>query len=150
MDAGDPFALRPAGAGTYHIHATCVAIDGKALLIAGPSGSGKSSLAIEMLALGAELVADDITELSHTTGIIARAPATLPRAIEARGLGLLPLSLLPQARVVAALDMSRCAAARLPPMQTIPLLGQTLPLLHRPASGPLAAALMLYVKGAEL
>ena len=44
---------------TLAVHATCVAVNGKGVLIVGASGSGKSTLALQMLAMGAELVADD-------------------------------------------------------------------------------------------
>jgi len=41
------------------LHATAVAFDQKAVVITGPSGAGKSSLALQMMAFGADLVADD-------------------------------------------------------------------------------------------
>ena len=47
------------------LHATCVAVDGRGLLILGPSGSGKSALALQLIALGAQLVADDRTRVSR-------------------------------------------------------------------------------------
>lgn len=129
------------------MHATTVALNGRALVLAGPSGSGKSSLALEMMALGAGLVADDITELS-TEGddLIAQAPATLPEAIEARGLGLLKADLVGPAPVLAALDLTRRSAERMPHAQNILLLGHAIPLLHRPASGPVPAMLLQYLK----
>ena len=133
--------------GGAHLHATCVEVAGRALLLVGPSGSGKSSLALEMMALGAGLVADDITELSVTdAGLIARAPATLPAAIEARGLGLLPAELKGPTPVAAALDLTRRSAERLPPAKEISFLGRVIPLLHRPASGPVPAMLLQYLK----
>ena len=46
------------------IHATCVDIKGSGVLIVGDSGSGKSGLAIGLIALGASLVADDQCEIS--------------------------------------------------------------------------------------
>lgn len=51
------------GADRTILHASCVALDGRGLLILGPSGSGKSALALELMALGADLVADDRTEI---------------------------------------------------------------------------------------
>ena len=38
------------------IHATTVAIDGRGVMIRGGSGQGKSALALQMIAMGAELV----------------------------------------------------------------------------------------------
>ncbi len=46
-------------AATTQLHASAVAVDGRGCLITGASASGKSTLALEMIALGAELVADD-------------------------------------------------------------------------------------------
>ena len=57
------------------LHASCVAVKGRALLITGPSGTGKSALALQMMALGADLVADDQTLLQPRAGkLIATAP----------------------------------------------------------------------------
>jgi len=46
-------------------HATTVAVAGRGLMIEGPSGSGKSALALELMAFGAELVADDRTRVAR-------------------------------------------------------------------------------------
>ncbi|MFQ5437976.1 MAG: HPr kinase/phosphorylase, partial [Paracoccaceae bacterium] len=45
------------------VHAGAVAFDRRAVLILGPSGSGKSSLALELMSRGASLVSDDRTIL---------------------------------------------------------------------------------------
>ena len=145
----ESFALHPVSEGA-HLHASCVEWQGRALLIAGPSGSGKSSLALELMALGAGRVADDKTELWAADGLWARAPATLPQAVEARGLGLLPAQLTPEARVAAALDLRCRSAARMPQPLEITLLGHVIPLLHSPASGPVAAMILQYLKQATV
>ena len=49
------------------IHASCVAIDGRALLIEGASGDGKSDLALRLIDRGATLVSDDYTCLLYTS-----------------------------------------------------------------------------------
>ncbi|MFN3389305.1 MAG: HPr kinase/phosphorylase, partial [Allosphingosinicella sp.] len=46
------------------VHASCVAIGGRAVLIAGRSGSGKSDLALRLIDRGARLVSDDYTILT--------------------------------------------------------------------------------------
>jgi serine kinase of HPr protein (carbohydrate metabolism regulator) len=57
------------------IHASCVSIEGVALLLRGPSGAGKSDLALRLLETGAELIADDRTQLRCEDGLlIATAP----------------------------------------------------------------------------
>ena len=50
------------------LHGSCVAVEGRGVLIVGPSGAGKSSLALALMALGAELVADDRTEVRLENG----------------------------------------------------------------------------------
>ena len=60
------------------LHASCVAIQGRAVLIIGASGRGKSGLALQLMAFGAKLVSDDRTEVVLEQGkLIARAPATI-------------------------------------------------------------------------
>ena len=60
------------------IHASTVALDGRALLILGAAGSGKSTLALGLMALGCTLVADDRTQLCVAEGrVIAAPPSTL-------------------------------------------------------------------------
>ena len=52
------------------LHASCVAINGQAVLLAGASGTGKSDLALRLIDHGAQLVADDQTELSLQNGVL--------------------------------------------------------------------------------
>jgi len=75
------------------LHATTVAIGGRAVMIEGPSGSGKSDLALRLIDRGAVLVADDQTLLVRPgaregDGLIARCPATIVGRMEVRGLGI--------------------------------------------------------------
>lgn len=73
-------------------HASCVAIGGMAVLIAGPSGSGKSDLALRLIDRGAVLVSDDQTVITRTDGaLIASAPSTIKGKIEVRGLGVIDM-----------------------------------------------------------
>lgn len=72
------------------VHASSVAIQGRAVLIEGPSGSGKSDLALRLIDRGGVLISDDYTELSVLDGrLIASAPATIAGTIEVRGIGLI-------------------------------------------------------------
>lgn len=74
------------------VHATSVEIDGHAVLIRGPSGSGKSDLALRLIDSGAVLVADDQTQLSAENGrLFAHCPPTIAGMLEVRGLGLVRL-----------------------------------------------------------
>ena len=132
------------------VHGTAVAWEGRGLLLIGASGSGKSALALELMAYGAQLVADDMVALeSQADQLFARAPLGLTAAIEARGMGLLPAKLEPRARLKAVFDAECRTAARLPQLQEICIQMVTIPLLHRPESGAVAPALLQYLKWAE-
>jgi HPr kinase/phosphorylase len=132
--------------GVERIHASCVAIQGRALLILGPSGAGKSSLALQMMALGADLVSDDQTLLTAEAGrLIARAPAALSGLIEARFVGLLNAPAVPQAEVVLAIDLAQHETERLPPTRTITFCGITCALAYSHAAPHLPASLICYL-----
>ncbi len=102
------------------MHATTVAVDGRAVLIMGPSGSGKSALALQMLAFGAVLVADDQTLLTVQDGcLIADCPEPLVGLIEARGTGLLNAVPFGPAKVHLVVDLGQHETDRLPPQRSI-------------------------------
>lgn len=72
------------------VHGTAVVIGGRGVLIVGPSGSGKSDLALRLIDRGAVLVADDQVELAARHGKLwACALATIHGKLEVRGLGIL-------------------------------------------------------------
>ena len=75
------------------LHATCVAIDGRGVLLTGPSGVGKSDLALRLIDRGAILVSDDYTILRRAgAALIASAPSTISGKIEIRGLGIVNIA----------------------------------------------------------
>ncbi len=87
-------------------HATCVAIDGLGVLIRGPSGSGKSDLALRLIDAGARLVADDRCDVEAEDGRpVARAPGTIQGLLEVRGVGILRLEALAEAPVGLVIDL---------------------------------------------
>ena len=130
------------------LHASCVSLDGKGVLIMGRSGSGKSALALALMAFGARLVSDDRTHL-HGEGeaVIAEAPATLSGLIEARGLGILRADPESSAIVVVAVDLDRPETERLPPHRRITLLGREIALVHGHGIASLPAMLLQYLHG---
>lgn len=74
------------------LHASCVSIGGRAVLIEGLSGSGKSDLALRLIDRGAALVSDDYTIVRRIDGkLIASAPPNIGGLIEVRGVGLVPM-----------------------------------------------------------
>jgi len=142
----DP-APPPSDPGPLSLHASCVAWQGAGLLILGASGSGKSGLALTLMAWGCALVADDRTVVARAGAtLIASAPPALAGRIEARGIGILTAPALPRARLVLAVDLDQTELARLPDPRHLPLLGLALPLLHKPATSHFAAAIAHYLR----
>ncbi len=86
----------------------------KGVLILGKSGSGKSSLALSLLANGAQLVCDDRVQLQVKNKILMMTkPSSLPSALEVRGLGLIKVPLITEARVDLIIDMGLTSDSRL-------------------------------------
>ena len=75
-----------------NLHASTVALDGRAVLISGPSGSGKSDLALRLLDRGFVLVSDDRTIVrKEGSRLIASAPETIKGKLEVRGVGIVEM-----------------------------------------------------------
>lgn len=71
------------------LHATAIALNGAGVLLRGPSGSGKSDLALRLIEGGAELIADDRVEITNADDELhLSAPVTIRGLIEIRGLGI--------------------------------------------------------------
>jgi len=148
MGSGERASPGAASGETILMHASAVAIDGKAVLIFGPSGSGKSSLALELMALGAELVADDQTALKRRAGHVwASAPAAIAGRIEARGVGLLTARVARPAPVTLAVDLGKAETKRLPPRRVMALLGCDVEVMNNPQGAPLPAIIVQYLRG---
>jgi HPr kinase/phosphorylase len=132
------------------LHATTVSVDGLALLIAGPSGSGKSGLAAGMIAFGATLVSDDLTCLSVKGGrLMADAPASGAGLIELRGIGPCRVPCRGLTPVGAILRMMP-STARLPEPASETFLGQAVRTLTHPSHPDLAAKMMLWMRAAAM
>lgn len=135
------------GPDTSILHATAVAVGERAVLIVGASGSGKSSLALEMLARGGVLVADDRVILTgSTTGVLLSCPEPLLGVIEARGVGLLHTTHRSPVALSLVVDMDQTESERLPPHRTITYLSQTFPLLHNVDNRHFTSAILQYLR----
>jgi len=111
------------------LHATCVALGDRGVLITGPSGSGKSDLALRLIDGGAKLVADDLTTLqTEDGGLIALAPPRLAGKLEVRGIGIMPVPAVPKVRLALTVALAPSPEIeRLPEPETAQYLGLTLP-----------------------
>ncbi|HKY80513.1 MAG TPA: HPr kinase/phosphatase C-terminal domain-containing protein [Sphingobium sp.] len=96
------------------LHATSVAIDGRAVLLCGASGMGKSDLALRLIDRGAILISDDYTIVKWVDGRLeATAPATIAGKMEVRGVGLVDMPNIDYARIALIVDLAH-DIARMP------------------------------------
>jgi HPr kinase/phosphorylase len=73
------------------VHGALVEIRGLGVLLLGASGIGKSECALDLVARGHQLVADDVVEVERSPSgrLTGRAPELIRHYIEIRGIGLL-------------------------------------------------------------
>ncbi|MCL6697724.1 HPr kinase/phosphatase C-terminal domain-containing protein [Sphingomonas sp. NSE70-1] len=90
-----------------NLHASCVSYQGRAVLIAGPSGSGKSDLALRLIDRGFTLVSDDRTILRKDGDrLIASAPATIKGKLEIRGIGIVDMDSVNEVPVALVVELT--------------------------------------------
>ena len=113
------------------LHATAVDIAGKGVLLCGPSGGGKSDLALRLVDRGASFIADDQIELTlRRRGIHAAAVSSMRGYLEVRGLGLTSLPVMGGTFVALIVDLVPPEdVPRLPQASSRLLLGKKIPLL---------------------
>ncbi len=131
---------------SLNLHANAVVLAEKGCLILGAAGSGKSSLSLALMGLGAELIADDRCKVErHVDRLLVSAPETLPPAIEARGVGLLKAHLAPRAELAVIIQLDEIEIDRLPKPHMKELLGINLPCLHNPDTAHFPFAIRHYL-----
>ena len=109
------------------IHASAVLVGARAVLIRGPSGSGKSRLAFDLILAGranqiaaAMLVGDDRVHIHPSAGeLVVRPTPALAGLIEIRGLGIRRCDFVPEAPVGLVVDLDAADAERLPPPEAL-------------------------------
>jgi serine kinase of HPr protein (carbohydrate metabolism regulator) len=136
------------------LHASTVACEGRAVLIVGPSGSGKSDLTLRLLDRGFALVSDDQTIVRREgQQLIASPPDTLAGKLEIRGIGIVETAHVRDVPVALIVELTS-DIQRLPDdSRERPLLGLGVPLVSIDAMAASAAskvALALNRMGLEL
>lgn len=110
--------------------ATCVAVGGRALLIEGPPGSGKSSLALALIDRGAVLVGDDSVWLEARAGRLLASPHPNTRGLlEVRGAGLVEMPVAERVPVALLVRLDAEAPRFIEEAGSEAVLGVTIPAL---------------------
>ncbi|HUE78145.1 MAG TPA: aldolase [Sphingomicrobium sp.] len=136
------------------VHASTVAIDGRAVLIGGPSGSGKSDLALRLLDRGFTLVSDDQTIVRREDDrLIASPPPNIAGKLEVRGLGIVEVEHVSDVPVALLIELTSDLQRMPDDSRERPILGVALPLVNidaMTASAPSKVALALERMGLKL
>ncbi len=113
------------------IHGTAIVIGGDGVLLRGPSGSGKSDLALRLIDGGARLVADDQTELRDIGGAARlSAAATIAGQMEIRGIGIASVPYQASAPLRLVVDLVQPETIeRLPGPRSCRFFGYDIPLI---------------------
>jgi serine kinase of HPr protein (carbohydrate metabolism regulator) len=129
------------------VHASTVALDGRAILITGPSGSGKSDLALRMLDRGFSLVSDDQTIVKKDGNrLVASAPPTIAGKLEIRGIGIVEMERSENVPVALIVELTSDIQRMPDDSRERPILGVKLPLITidaMTASAPSKVAIAL-------
>ncbi|MEX0971158.1 MAG: serine kinase [Paracoccaceae bacterium] len=133
------------------LHASCAARAGCGVLIIGASGAGKSTLLMQLMAYGADLVADDgvVLELQGEI-LIARPGPNIAGMVEARGVGMLAAPNVPSCRLKLVVDMDQSEPERLPPRRYHHAFGTQLELVLGKGNVALAPAIWLLLQGVRV
>jgi serine kinase of HPr protein (carbohydrate metabolism regulator) len=129
------------------VHASTVSLAGRAVLITGPSGSGKSDLTLRLLDRGFALVSDDQTLVRRIDDqLIASAPATIAGKLEIRGIGIVEMEHAGDMPVALLVELTSEIQRMPDDSRERPILGVPLPLISidaMAASAPSKVALAL-------
>jgi serine kinase of HPr protein (carbohydrate metabolism regulator) len=129
------------------VHASTVASDGRAVLITGPSGSGKSDLTLRLLDRGFTLVSDDQTIVKKDGDrLIASAPPNIAGKLEIRGIGIVDMDIVTDLPVALLVELTSDIQRIPDDSRERPILGVPLPLISidaMAASAPSKVAIAL-------
>ena len=110
------------------VHASCVALEGRGVLLRGVPGAGKSDLALRLIEGGAQLVADDQVALTSSgETLLAAPPARIAGLLEVRGIGIVSLDFVRQCPVHLVVDLAPPESIeRMPEAASVTLSGHRL------------------------
>jgi serine kinase of HPr protein (carbohydrate metabolism regulator) len=136
------------------LHASSVALDGRAVLITGPSGSGKSDLTLRLLDRGFVLVSDDQTIVKKDgTRLLASPPPTIAGKLEIRGIGIVEMGCTGDVPVALIVELTGEIQRMPDDSRERPILGIKVPLISidaMTASAPSKVAIALDRMGLKL
>jgi len=123
---------------SVNIHATCIRLGARGVMLLGASGAGKSDLALRLIGRGAKLVADDRCDLSiERDRLVARPPRAIAGMLEVRGIGIVTLPYAPRAEIALVADLS----GRVERLPELPRFAPPKPLALRQSAQPRLIAL---------
>src|SRR3954452_13340362 len=125
-----PVAISESRLSAETLHASTVATEGRAVLITGPSGSGKSDLTLRLLDRGFALVSDDQTIVKRDgERLLASPPPNIAGKLEIRGVGVVEMNIVTTQPVALIVELTS-ETQRLPDdNRERPILGVGLPLV---------------------
>ena len=111
--------------------ASCVAIAGRAILIEGAPGSGKSGLALALIDRGAVLIGDDgVTLAARGAQLYASPPPNIAGLLEVRNLGLLQFPVVSDVRIALVVQLDQHAPRFIEAAELAERAGVSLPLIR--------------------
>jgi len=125
---------------TAMVHGSAVSIHGNGVLLLGPSGSGKSDLALRLIDRGAKLICDDVVHIENNNSLpqLACAP-NIAGKIEVRGIGICPIDFVDSAPLRLVVQLAQDVDRMPPEHQRIILAGYSVPMFRLPPFQPSSA-----------
>lgn len=115
----------------YHLDflSTAISYKNQAVLITGPSGVGKTTLALHLIEKGAKIIGDDVVEIFiKNNQLFCKSKPKLKGVIEVRGLGLVSgLKVAKPTKVACLVRLHNQKTDRMPEMKMIALLDKKIP-----------------------